>query len=112
MLRQGLPMLIQFCFIEHSVDDYLVANRVDERKEVRAAIVAKGRCFDRHFCLDIAYASGVQEDRKPSANITVTATRVKDCVKSVKQDVPRRMRRLAEPRDIVHVLKRHRSAGA
>src|SRR5260221_617703 len=96
MLRQGLPVLIQLCFIEHSVGDDLVANGVDEREEVRAAIVAKGRRFDRHLCLDIPYASGVQEDRKPSANITVTATRVKDCMKSVQQDVPRQMRRLAE----------------
>lgn len=56
-------MFIQLCFIEHFVGNYLVANGVDEREEVRAAVVAKGRRFDRHLCLDIAYASGVQEDR-------------------------------------------------
>lgn len=112
MLRQSLPMFIQLCFIEHFVGNYLVANGIDERQEMRATIVAKGWRFDRHFCLNVFYASGLQEDWKSSANITIATARVKDCMKSVQQYVPRRMRRLAEPRNIVHVLKRYRSTRA
>src|ERR1044071_1545141 len=105
MLCQGLLVLTQLCFIEHFIGDDLVANGVDERREVRAAIVAQGRRFDRHFCLNIFYTSGVQEDRKSSANKTIAAARMKDRMKGVQQDIPRWMCRLAEPGDIVHVLK-------
>ena len=65
MLRQGLAVLIQLCFIEHAVGDDLVANGiVDQREEVRAAIVAKRAVstavIDKPtVCLDRLYSEGV-----------------------------------------------------
>src|SRR4026208_829194 len=59
MLRQRLPVLGQLCIIEYAFGDNLVANGIDEREEMRAAIIAKWRRFDRHLCLDIPDASDV-----------------------------------------------------
>src|SRR4030081_2760675 len=40
MLRQSLPVVIQLCIIEHTLGNNLVTNRIDERDEMRAAIIA------------------------------------------------------------------------
>src|SRR3569833_1099997 len=59
MLRQCLPVLVQLRFIEHPFGDDLVSNRVDEREKVRATVIAKGWCLDRHSCVNILDARGV-----------------------------------------------------
>jgi len=69
-------VFIQFGLFEQSFDDDLVANGVNARNKVRAAIVPQLGRFDGYSYLDILNAGCTQQHREPPANKAVSAARV------------------------------------
>jgi len=85
---------------------------LDQRDQMRPAVVANRGCLDRHLYLDVLNAGSAKQDRKFAAYKSIAAGRMEDGVKCVQQDVPRRMRRLAQPGYGVHVFESDCSARA
>jgi len=69
--EKSLSVFIQFGFVQQSARDDLVANRIDQRDQMRAAVIAGLGDADSHFDLDILNAGsrskpGKRRPMKPS----------------------------------------------
>ena len=111
MAQQCSSVLIQFGCVEQSAGDDLVANGIDQRDEMGAAVIAELGGGDGHFDLDNLNARSPQQGRQTPADEAITPAGVEHGMEGVQQKIPRRMRRLTEPGYIVHVREDQRSAG-
>src|ERR1017187_5993246 len=68
MASQCFSVFIQFGLFEQSLSDDRFANGVNERDEVRAAVIPQEWRFDGHFYLDILNTGCAQQHRQPPAN--------------------------------------------
>ena len=103
MAQQRFSVFIQLEFVQQSADDYLVANGIDHREQMRATVITQLGGGDSDLDLDILNTCSPQQGRQTPADETITTASMEHSMEGIQQNIPRRMWWLTQPGYIVHI---------